>query len=89
MVLYVLAALAGIGFGLLQARWTVKLAGSSDQMRHMALPLVLKLLLWAGVMAALALYSTVLLIIFALASGLAMVGASLYLYLKSRGNQYQ
>ncbi len=87
MVLHVLAALAGVAFGLLQARWTVRLVLRLDGPSRMALPLLLKIGLWAGVMAALALCDAMLLISFAVAASLAMIGMTVCLFLKSRRDQ--
>lgn len=87
MVLYGLSALAGIALGLLQARWTVRLVTAAGGGRSLVLPLLIKLLLWAAVMAGLALYSPPLLIAFAVAAGLSMTGATLALYLRSRGQK--
>ena len=48
IALYVLAALAGIGFGLLQAGWTAKMVASQDRKGRSALMLIGKLALWAA-----------------------------------------
>lgn len=84
MVLYVLAALGGAGFGLLQARWTAGMAPAGNQKGRMALLLVGKLALWAVIMVALALYDPVCLLIFALSAGTAMIASSIIFWRKTR-----
>lgn len=84
MVLYALAALGGIGFGLLQARWTAGMAPSGDQKGRTVLLLAAKLALWAAVMVALALFDPICLLIFALSAGAAMILSSIILWRKSR-----
>ena len=87
IALYVLAALAGIGFGLLQARWTGKMVASQEQKGRSALMLIGKLTLWAAVMVALALYDPVCLVAFAAGAGASMVASSIAIWRKSRKEQ--
>ncbi len=84
MVMYVVVALAGIGFGLLQAWWTARMVSAQEQKGRSALVLVGKLALWALIMVALALYNPVYLVIFALCAGSAMVFSSIVLWRKTR-----
>ena len=87
IALYVLAALAGIGFGLLQAGWTAKMVASQDRKGRSALMLIGKLALWAAVMVALALYDPLCLVAFAAGAGVSMVAASIAIWRKSRKDQ--
>ena len=87
IALYGLAALAGIGFGLLQAGWTAKMVASQDHKGRSALMLIGKLALWAAVMVALALYDPLCLVAFAAGAGASMVAASIAIWRKSRKDQ--